>query len=381
MKKKLIGFLFKFQIQNSKSRNLSRGFTLIELLVAIILTFLIIGPLMQFMVGMMDSDRREEAKSTSEQEIQSALDYIAQDMEQAVYIYNADGLYGTTISSTNNGVTTSVTVNGIYGTTPQIPGTGATDKTITPVLAFWKRYFYKSSQNVTLSSGTTTVGCLSSSLFTTSPTSGSGSSTCNNQDYMVYSLVVYYLENNGSSTTWNPNGQRIVRWEIRDGIRDTNGTQTRTENGATVNYTLLPDKGFYPFNLTSSGNLAVQMGNWTNLAGTAYGTTYATPDSSTGITLVDYIDPTPYTNLTTNTQAVCLTGEEKVPNYTNVDSSFATDSFYACVNSSNYTARVYIRGNALARLQNYNTGFNTQQPLFFPTASIQVKGRGFLGVQ
>jgi type II secretory pathway pseudopilin PulG len=371
MKKKLVGLLAKTQLQNSKSAYSSHGFSLIELLVAIILTFLVIGPLMEFMIDLMNSDLKEEAKSTSEQEIQSALDYISQDMEQAVYIYNADGLYGTTANG--------VTVNGIYGTTPQIPGAGATDKTMTPVLAFWKRYFYRSSLNVTLSSGTTTtVGCLSSSLFTSSVSSGSGTATCNNQDYMVYSLVVYYLVNNGSTNaTWNPNSQRIVRWEIRDGIHDPNGTQTRTENGSTVTYTLLPDHGFYPFNLSSSGNLGVQLGNWTNLTATD---PYTAAESA-GVALVDYIDPTPYTKLTTNTQATCLTGEEKVPSYTNVDSSFATDSFYACVNSSNYTARVYIRGNALARLQSNNTAFNTQQPLFFPTASIQVKGRGFLGIQ
>jgi len=371
MKKKLVGFLLKIQRHNSKSANLSRGFTLIELLVVIVLTFLIIGPLMQFMVDVMNSDRREEAKSISEQEIQSALDYIAQDMEQAVYIYNSDSLYGPTVNGAS--------VTGIYGTTPQIPGAGSTDTTMTPVLAFWKRYFYRSTQNVTLSNSTTkTVGCLLNSSYVTNPSNPQNTtSSCSNQDYMVYSLVVYYLVNNGStSTTWNPNTQRIVRWEVRDGIIDSNGKESCTAEGVSGNnYSLCPDVNFTPFNLSSSGSLSVQLANWTNFSGSNANYT------STPVTLVDYIDPTSYKNLTTSTAATCLSGEEKVPNYSNVDASFATDSFYACVNSSNYTARVYIRGNALARLQNYNTAFNTQQPLFFPTASIQVKGRGFLGIQ
>jgi len=44
------------------------------------------------MLNIMDSERKEQAKKTSEQELQSALDYIAGDLEQAVYIYDDDGL-------------------------------------------------------------------------------------------------------------------------------------------------------------------------------------------------------------------------------------------------------------------------------------------------
>jgi len=57
------------------------------LLVALVLT-----PLLTFMLNIMDSERKEQAKTTSEQELQSALDYIAGDLEQAVYIYDDDGL-------------------------------------------------------------------------------------------------------------------------------------------------------------------------------------------------------------------------------------------------------------------------------------------------
>jgi type II secretory pathway pseudopilin PulG len=362
----------------------SHGFTLVELLVAVIVAILIIAPLMQFMIDIIALDRIEQAKATSQQEIQLALDYIAQDLEQAVYIYNADGLYGTTITQADGSITT---INGIDGLIPQIPGAGIWDNTMTPVLAFWKRYFYPSSMNVTLSSGyTITVGCLSNSSFTTYVESATIMTSCDNQDYMVYSLVVYYLANNGSSNaTWNPNSQRIVRWEIHDGIRDPHGNQTRIENGQTVNYALLPDHGFYPFNLFSPGNLSVQLGNWQNLTATD---PYTLGESAV-VTLVDFIDPSlsssaklPITNCDTSINASTgLPNEEQVPNYSKVDRSFATYSFYACVNSSYNTARIFIRGNALARLQNNNNGFNSQEAAFFPTASIQVKGRGFLGLK
>jgi type II secretory pathway component PulJ len=67
------------------------GFTLIELLVAMVLAILVVMPLLGFIINILDNDRREQARQ-HQQEIQAAVDYIAQDLEQAVYIYDADGL-------------------------------------------------------------------------------------------------------------------------------------------------------------------------------------------------------------------------------------------------------------------------------------------------
>ncbi|NJM27426.1 MAG: hypothetical protein HC856_02680 [Pseudanabaena sp. RU_4_16] len=54
-------------------------------------------------------------------------------------------------------------------------------------------------------------------------------------------------------------------------------------------------------------------------------------------------------------------------------------SFYACVNASQVTARVYIRGNALARIQpNRNLRPPGPDSPFFPTASVRANGRGSL---
>jgi hypothetical protein len=46
------------------------------LLVGLILAFLVITPLLGFMISIMTQDRQEQAKAASEQEIQSALNYI-----------------------------------------------------------------------------------------------------------------------------------------------------------------------------------------------------------------------------------------------------------------------------------------------------------------
>lgn len=356
----------RYLLQCQSTHNLEhsqKGFTLIELLVAMILAFLVITPLLGFMVNILDTDNKEQAKTNSEQEIQSALDFIAQDMEQAVYIYDADGIYGKT--TTDSKGTTSTLIPGILN---QLPNPTDTNKV--PVLVFWKRYFLSKNQNVTVGSTNTTAGCL-----VTLP-----GGNCNQQDYMLYSLVAYYLVKDSNATTWNSTTARIARWEIRDGIRSDSGTQTRSEtvNGTTktVNYLLLPDLGFMPFNLTLQGDLGTKLGSWTKHSTETY------TKNPLNFILVDLIDQT------TNTQGApapsCNTAanEQQVPKYdaTNFPDAFKTGSFYACVNSKQYTARVFIRGNALARIKS-GAQYNSSQSQFFPTASIQIKGRGFLGVE
>ena len=76
----------------SRLAQISRGFTLVELLVSIVIASIVVGTLLSFMTNILTSERREQAKATTELEIQSAIDYIADDLQEAVYIYNADGI-------------------------------------------------------------------------------------------------------------------------------------------------------------------------------------------------------------------------------------------------------------------------------------------------
>ncbi len=297
------------------------GFTLIELLVAMIIAFVIIGPLMGFMLNTLNTDRKEQAKATSEQEIQSALDFIAQDLDQAVYIYDADGL---TKNSTDNPP----------GIKDQIPPTAAasgcnsTTPTCVPVLVFWKRKIIPSVLPVT-------------------------GNTSQKNDTFVYSLVVYYLiQGNNSNGTWS-NAARIGRFEIYDGVRDPTNKSNYIQP-----YT--PSQGFQLFNLTTTGtNLKDIMNRWTNNG--SYGNNQA-------FTLVDFIDQ--------NSNGLAIDCTKLSSNAQQVPTTIV-GGFYACVDSSTTSAQIYIRGNALARIQNIAT-YNSSQSIYFPTASIQIKGRGFL---
>lgn len=83
-------------------------------------------------------------------------------------------------------------------------------------------------------------------------------------------------------------------------------------------------------------------------------------------TLVDYID-------TSSLNPNCPTATQ--PNIQQVPANLG-GGFSACVNSSNTSAQIYLRGNALARIAG---GTNcARQSNYCPTTSIQIQGRGLL---
>src|SRR4028119_5587 len=92
----LLRLLLKSQHQRNRSvpAKTEQGMTLVELLVGSIMAFLIITPMLAFVVDMLNTDRREQVKSNTEQDIQAAVDFIAQDLSQAIYIYDNRALNG-----------------------------------------------------------------------------------------------------------------------------------------------------------------------------------------------------------------------------------------------------------------------------------------------
>lgn len=299
------------------------GFTLIELLVGMILAGLVITPLMSFMTNMLDTSRREEAKATSEQEVQSAVDYIAQDLKQAVYIYNATGL--------NNNSNTYPGISGIKNQIPpeaSVPGciNNPPNDICVPVLVFWKRDL----REVAVSS--------------------QGAITNNTFDTFVYSLVAYYLiKGNDPNETW-ANAARIGRFQITDAVKELTNVD---------NYIEARSAGFQRFDLRTPGiTLEEKMNRWQKKPDENYTTTVDT--------LVDYID-------TSSLNPNCPTATQ--PNIQQVPANLV-GGFSACVNSSNTSAQIYLRGNALARIVG---GANCErQSNYCPTTSIQIQGRGLL---
>lgn len=309
---------------------ISGGFTLIELLVSIVISSIVLGTLLSFMTNILNSERREQAKTNSESEIQSAIDYIADDLQEAVYIYDADG---------------------IAAIKSQLPEPNATDKV--PVLVFWKRSFLPKERPVVLDNGTTTrVGCLGKIADT---------NDCDDKDYFVYSLVTYYLIKDNNSQ-WSK-AARIGRWEIQDGIRDSHNSS---------NYLLNPAPGFQLFNLTGTGTIKDKMNAWKKDDSNPYDLRKNQVE-----TLVDYIDqsigkqipaPNNCNNISPNAQQVPAN---------NITDTLKTYSFYACVDSAQNFAQVYLRGNALVRL-NEEASYSDNRSEYFPSVNVQVKSRSLL---
>lgn len=309
--KTIIRLLIKAHIKSNSSTsvNPASGFTMIELLVGTIIAFLITVPLLSFVVNVLNTDVKEEAKANTEQEVQTALDYIEQDLSQALYIYDNDGV-----------VTAGI-------------GNQVAFDNRTPILVFWKRQFVPDVIPV--------PGC----------------NTCDGDDAHIYSLVAYYLSTNNPSGIWS-NQVRIERFELRDAV--VNRWLSEGEDGYTIT---AADPGFNDIPIGGTGTLEEQMNGWTK---------DGTLDPNQVQVLIDYVEQG------TDTSNVDCTNVS--PDAQLITTNNNTGGFYACVDSSRTLAKVFIRGNGLARIQN-NATTCTVNSAYCPTGSITVQGRSLFGGQ
>ena len=369
--KSLLRLLLKTHHQRNRSGSAQteKGMTLVELLVGSIMAFLIITPMLGFVVDMLNTDRREQVKTNTEQDIQAAVDFIAQDLSQAIYIYDNRALNGPRGLNEQE-------------VSPQLPPANGI-----PILVFWKREQLRNSlpinRNVAL---------------TIKPRDcNDNPGNCN--DTYVLSLVAYYQIRDNDATWCQPAGvncpTRIVRYEIRDGIDrviDPSVPGGVTPYGANTTPAQRTDPAFNtstdnePATSFSLNNPTV---NVTHLDG------LRNPQSGARNpqVLVNYIDHSTLTVPTPTGQecqavlgfvppAVAPAGRPAfVPDNLLITdrSGNSAHSFYACVDTSRNIARVTIRGNSLRRLQPNNADYAPNKSAYFPTATVQVKGLGARG--
>jgi len=367
--KNLLRLLLKSQHQRNRSGpdQTDKGMTLVELLVGAIMAFLIITPMLGFVVDMLNTDRREQVKSNTEQDVQAAVDFIAQDLSQALYIYD----------NSAEGVPKLLAGN-------FIPSLAATNGT--PILVFWKRQQLKNS--LPIAAGETPINCAQNTPLT-------GAGACN--DTYVLSLVAYYQVIGDPGIWCQPSGgpcpTRIVRYQIQDGLRDpTKSTDPNPVNRYFADGDLKnPDgqKRSDAFNIGTPTEAGFDISKPTEKV-TRANTRWDRQD-----VLVNYIDHSPQTgkpidpeecqkalgNPTTQTGITTAPIPEKTLKVTDDkrDTQNNTNSFYACVDTQRNLARVTIRGNSLRRLQPNYADYNANRSAYFPTASVQVQGLGARG--
>jgi len=159
-----------------------KGFTLIELLVSIIVVGLVTSGLLYLVNEVIRIDRREAALESVQRDMQRAMGYITDELQEAVYVYS----------------TPTVITNQL---TPSDLPTGTIDPV--PVLAFWKPESISPTDHARLPADCSTLN-------------SNEEANCEalklRQSY--YSLVVYFsLVNVDDNSNW-PGLTRIVRYTL-----------------------------------------------------------------------------------------------------------------------------------------------------------------------
>ena len=370
----LLKFLLKVRSsKTSPQSNSTLGMTMIELLVGTIIAFIVITPLMGMVLGMLNDDQRESAKANTEEELNSALQYMSEDMSQAIHIYDNKGI--TALASAANSILPPAAANG------------------TPILVFLKR---KLVQNAIRPGNATTPPECNPGLDPNDPLYSTMDANCD--DAFVLSLVAYYLFTPAQSTNTDPfcnDGgpcpARITRFEIQDGVKNISQDYVCGETGlpACKDNSQKRSVGFPKVidasSIATLNTLIREPNESINLA------------TNPSQVLVNYIDHTKTTdtpNPNIPPAATCnvvlgVTTQPKLTERNFADAAAAnlamlrktdSNSFYACVDSTANVAQIYLRGNALRRMQKDAT-YSPNKTVFFPTATMQVRGLGGFGSQ
>ncbi|WP_008318709.1 prepilin-type N-terminal cleavage/methylation domain-containing protein [Leptolyngbya sp. PCC 6406] len=261
------------------------GFTLLELLVALLIGSIIITVLLQLVLELLQVERRETAVDNTQRDMRRALEYIASDVREAVYVYSTPS--------------TSAAVDSIKDALP-----GGANNT---VLAFWR------------------LDPIDDVSFLNCPGMPAAQrNECNvlKVRQATYSLVVYKLVENDGNPTW-PGRARIVRYRLPK-----YQTMTATSLNSTPGYV----------EPVSRTNPELTFENWRATA---------TPTGVNPVVLVDYVDE-PDSSINDVSILTCPVGMMRNPVDASQSTSFFTcvqDPAGAEEGNLNQDVEIFLRGN------------------------------------
>lgn len=280
-------------------RSPQTGFTLIELLVAMVVGSIIVGTLLYGAVELLQINQREDSRTETQRDMQAALDYMAAEIREAVFVYDGKCLD----ASANDGKTL---VGGCSKLEDHLPLPVKTTTDTIPVLALWR--VDELPQKLIKDCAANAAQLNATNL----PAAISGIPCLSRR---TFSLVVYYLDKT-PSTTWRGNA-RIRRYELTQFDSDGKFNKGWVDPTLTAN-------GFVGWPLDTKGeNIQPKdllPDQSTNLA-------KGLPDTPTNIpVLVDFVDD-PASGQTTGCPA---TDGTNVPPFVRTPTT-GSNSFYACV--------------------------------------------------
>lgn len=298
-------------------KNQTTGFTLIELLVGLTIGFLIISALLSVVIDILQNDSREAAFNETQREMQTALDYMAAELREAVYVY--DNTCMTTGQGTAPTSDAPASANYCPGLLNYLPTFAANE---TPVLAFWKPETISDTDLATLG------------------TCSGITNTAKNQeckDLLIkrrtYTLVVY-LQSTNTEGNWKGRS-RIRRYALSKYGSTGITSSDLTQSAGYVDPSEEDSTTFQAWPRKTSDNRDLRAGS---------------PANDTDA-LVDFVD---LPNATSpGTLPTCDTGYVRTPSTT------TSNSFFACVRTPvppsgstavasglNQDVFLYLRGNA-----------------------------------
>ncbi len=289
----------------------TNGFTLIELLVSSVVGSIVVSALLGLVVNILETEQQDLVKSQIQQEMQGALDYISEDLREAVYVYSGECIQGK--GSTSDPATFCP---GLVNHIPMF------DKSV-PVLAFWKVEDLPE-------------GC--------KDTRGKVNDPC--ADFRIanrtFSLVVYYLRQNQASDTIWQGKARITRYTLSQLNSD---SPPKLNKGYFNPIQAGTSFRFWPYAQNTGGQLENQQSS----------DNFPLANGGNNLALVDFVDDTPDAE---NNTTECPTGYDLTPNSKTLeDKGIArVRSFYACVReqqNQHPDVIVYLRGNTHRRQGGY----------------------------
>jgi prepilin-type N-terminal cleavage/methylation domain-containing protein len=325
----------------------TQGFTLLELLIVTVIAAGIVSGLVYVVIELLGADQRESSRAETQREMQMALDYMANDLREATFVYTGDCFSGADPNC----------ARGAAGVPLSNFLPAALTNQSVPIIAFWRQYPLSSTMrnNVCTGGAAAPAICLNANS---------------------YALVVYSLSK-ADNNIWKGRA-RITRYILSQFNNDGSLNQGYADPSVT---------GFqaWPF-LVRSGSAPVNQ-----QAGAPTGTPAA---------LVDFVDDGSGALASANSNPLATTaacpnnpGTVDNPNTTTVDESLdyvltprtdqlgtafasARTSFYACVSpvlaDVNQDVILYLRGNARNR-----PGIRSDRA-FLPTLETRVLIRGVL---
>lgn len=324
-----------------KSQPQTAGFTLLELLAVVSVGSILITGLLFFVVQLLQVDKKEFAQTETQREMAQAMNYIAGDLKEAVYVYDGECL--TTGNDTCPGLVNAF--SGLQNTAD-----------VKPVLAFWKL------EEVPYGTPTSASENLPDTCST---------SECNNLKLYrnTYTLVVYFLrKDTPAGSNWQ-GPARITRYKLRK----YNAEQLSTLALQDPNYVA-------PGSPTADEKDVVSFASWPCPSKTpTCAPTKLTFNANYEDVLVDLVDHNPLPTFA-NGQP-CPADYKATP--PDILTPGSNSSFYACVRpwaqGLAQDVIVSLRGNGLKRAdvkEGATRDPNNLPVTYLPSVQTQVQARG-----